>query len=141
MDLQSLEARLAINDLFVRYVTALDAGDVETIVGCFAEDGSLESPVLGVRRGRDAIRDFAERFARLRENGTQLRHVLSNLVVQIDGDRAHATCYLVTIMTRDGQSTLRPPGRYLCDLVRVDGAWVFQHRLVAEDAKVPLPGI
>ncbi len=141
MDLQALEDRLAINDLFVRYATALDAGDVETIVGCFAEDGSLQSPVVGVYSGRDGIRAFATRFARLREGGTQLRHVLSNLAVQLDGDRAHATCYLVTILTRDGKSALRPPGRYDCQLVRVNGTWVFKHRLVIEDAKAPLEGV
>jgi len=28
----SLEDRIAIHDLFVRYTTALDAGDVETVV-------------------------------------------------------------------------------------------------------------
>jgi uncharacterized protein (TIGR02246 family) len=141
VDLQALEDRLAINDLFVRYATALDEGDVETIVGCFAGDGSLESPVVGVYAGHDGIRAFATRFARLRENGTQLRHVLSNLAVRLDGDRAHATCYLVTIMTRDGKSVLRPPGRYDCQLVRIDGAWVFTHRLVIEDAKAPLEGV
>jgi uncharacterized protein (TIGR02246 family) len=141
VDLQALADRLAINDLFVRYATALDAGDVETIVGCFAEDGSLESPVVGVYAGRAGIREFATRFARLREGGTQLRHILSNLAVQVDGDLAHATCYLVTILTRDGHSALRPPGRYDCRLVRVDGAWVFKHRLVIEDAKAPLEGV
>ena len=141
MDLQALEDRLAINDLFVRYATALDAGDVETIVGCFAEDGSLQSPVVGIYQGHDGIRAFAKRFAALRAGGTQLRHVLSNLAVELDGDRAHATCYLVTILTRNGQSTLRPPGRYDCQLVRVAGAWVFQHRVVIEDAKAPLEGV
>jgi len=141
VDLQALEDRLAIHDLFVRYATALDAGDVETIVGCFAEDGSLESPVVGIYTGRDAIREFATRFARLREGGTQLRHVLSNLAVRVDGDDAHATCYLVTIMTRDGKSVLRPPGRYECQLVRVNFKWVFKYRLVIEDAKAPLAGI
>lgn len=141
MDLRALEDRLEINDLFVRYATALDAGDVETIVGCFAEDGSLESPVVGVYSGRDGIRAFATRFAGLRAQGTQLRHVLANLAVRLDGDRAHATCYLVTIMTRDGKSVMRPPGRYDCQLVRVDGAWVFKHRLVIEDAKAPLEGV
>jgi hypothetical protein len=37
-----IEDRFAINDLFVRYTTALDAGDVDTIVACFTEDGALE---------------------------------------------------------------------------------------------------
>jgi uncharacterized protein (TIGR02246 family) len=141
MDLQALEDRLAINDLFVRYATALDAGDVDTIVGCFAEDGALESPVVGVYRGHDGIREFARRFAKLREGGTQLRHVLSNLTVKLDGDQAHATCYLVTIQTRNGKSVLRPPGRYECELVRVQGKWVFKYRLVLEDAKMPLEGV
>src|SRR5437868_6556374 len=39
-----LEDRLAIEDLFVRYTTALDRGDVETIVDCFTPDGSLDQP-------------------------------------------------------------------------------------------------
>ena len=75
-----------INDLFVRYTTALDAGDVETIVGCFTEDGALESPAVGVYAGRQGIREFAERFARFHERGSQLRHFISNLAVQVNGD-------------------------------------------------------
>lgn len=130
-----------INDLFVRYTTALDAGDVETIVDCFTEDGALESPVVGVHSGRGAIREFAERFARFRERGSQLRHFISNLAVQVDGDAAHATCYLLNVITRDGRTELMPPGRYDCRLVRVDGRWLFKHRLVVLDAELKLEGI
>jgi len=39
----SIEDRLAINDLFVRYTTALDAGDVETVVDCFTADAARRS--------------------------------------------------------------------------------------------------
>ena len=141
MDLQALEDRLKINDLFVRYATALDNGDVEGIVACFAEDGALESPVIGVHTGQAGIRSFAERFSRFHANGAQLRHVLSNLAVTLDGDRARATCYLVTILTRNGESVMRPPGRYDCQLVRVNGDWVFKHRLVVSDAEMKLEGI
>jgi hypothetical protein len=80
-----MDDRQMINDLFVRYTTALDAGEVDTIVGCFTEDGALESPVVGVHAGHPAIRAFAERFARFRERGSQLRHFISNLAVQVDG--------------------------------------------------------
>ena len=58
----SIEDRLAISDLFVRYTTALDAGDIETVVDCFTEEAALESPVIGSIAGRDAIRGFAERL-------------------------------------------------------------------------------
>ena len=58
-----LEDRLAISDLFVRYTTALDRGDVDTVVDCFTANAALESPVIGVIAGADAIRAFAGRFA------------------------------------------------------------------------------
>jgi len=141
MTAPSLEDRMMINDLFVRYTTALDAGDVETIVACFTEDGALESPAVGVYAGRQGIRDFAERFARFREAGSQLRHFISNLAMQVDGDQARATCYLLNIITRSGKTELMAPGRYDCQLAKVDGEWLFKHRLVVLDGEVPLDGI
>jgi uncharacterized protein (TIGR02246 family) len=136
-----MEDRQMISDLFVRYTTALDAGDVETIIGCFTEDGALESPAVGVYAGRQGIREFAERFARFRERGSQLRHFITNLAVQVDGDAAHATCYLLNVKTRDGKTELLPPGRYDCQLAKVDGQWLFRHRLVVLDGEVKLEGI
>jgi uncharacterized protein (TIGR02246 family) len=137
----SIEDRFAINDLFVRYTTALDAGDVDTIVGCFTEDGALESPVVGKYAGHAGIRAFSERFAMLPRRGIQLRHVISNLAATVDGDTARATCYLTNFVTIDGKSQLMPPGRYECDLRKVDGAWLFSNRLVILDAPFALPGI
>jgi uncharacterized protein (TIGR02246 family) len=137
----SVEDRFAINDLFVRYTTALDVGDVETIVSCFTEDGSLESPVIGKYSGHDGIRTFSERFAGMHGRGVQLRHVISNLAMTVTGETARATCYLTNIITVNGVSQLMPPGRYECDLRKVDGAWLFQHRLVILDAPFVLPGI
>jgi uncharacterized protein (TIGR02246 family) len=141
MGAASIEDRLAINDLFVRYTTALDAGDVETIVDCFTENASLESPTVGIYTGRRHIRDFAERFARFRANGAQLRHMISNLAVSVDGDRARATCYLLNMITRNGKSELLAPGRYECDLEREDSAWRFSRRVVILDQPVRLDGV
>jgi len=136
-----MDDRIRINDLFVRYTTALDAGDVETIVGCFTEDGALESPAVGIYAGRQGIREFAERFARFRANGSQLRHFISNLAVQVDGDTARATCYLLNVITQGGRTELMAPGRYDCQLAKVHGEWLFKHRLVVLDGEVKLEGI
>lgn len=105
----SIEDHFAIQDLFTRYATALDSGDVEGIVSCFTEDAALESPVVGVKAGMAEIRDFAERFSRFQARGNQLRHVLSNLAVAVDGDSARATCYLVNILTSGGKTVMAPP--------------------------------
>ncbi len=110
----TVDDRAAIHDLFVRYVTALDGGDIATVVDCFTEDAVLTSPVIGTIRGRAAIRDFAERFAAQRAGGTQFRHMLTNIaaVVAEGGDRARVSAYLLVLVTRDGKSRRLPPGRY-----------------------------
>jgi uncharacterized protein (TIGR02246 family) len=136
-----LEDRLAINDLFVRYTTALDRGDVETLVDCFTPDASLDSPAVGRHSGHAAIRAFAKQFARFHEQGAQLRHVISNLAVELNGERARATCYLLNVLTRNGKSELLAPGRYECGLVKTDGKWRFQNRVVILDHDIKLDGV
>jgi len=137
----SIDDRMGINDLFVRYTGALDAGDVDTLVDCFTEDGALVSPAVGAHTGHAAIRTFGERFARFRQNGAQLRHIVSNLTMQVDGDRGHATCYLTVFLTRDGQSRFLPPGQYDCELRKVAGVWRFQNRVVRHDHDYTLDGL
>jgi uncharacterized protein (TIGR02246 family) len=137
----SVEDRLAINDLFVRYTTALDAGEVETVVDCFTADAVLQSPVIGVISGREAIQAFASRFAAQRAGGTQFRHMITNLAVEIEDSRAHATCYLLVLITRDGQSRQLPPGCYECELVKEAGRWRFTRRVVSHDHAYTLDGI
>ena len=139
----SVEDRLAISDLFVRYTTALDQGDVETVVDCFTGDATLESPVIGIIAGSEAIRAFASRFAAQRAGGTQFRHMITNIAAEIEagGGRARASAYLLVLITRDGKSRRLPPGRYECDLVREADAWRFSRRIVFHDHDYTLEGI
>jgi SnoaL-like domain len=92
----SIDDWFAINTLFVRYATALDACDVDTVVACFERDGWLDSPVLGRFDGSEGIREFALRTVSLKEQrGVRFRHVVSNLGVEVEGARAKAWCYLL----------------------------------------------
>ena len=108
MPAPSAQDRFMIDDLFIRYTCALDAGDIETLVACFAEDGSLVSPAVGEHKGRPAIREFARRFARFRERGSQLRHVISNLRIEVHGD-----CGASNYKRTNEEGTVSPidPGR------------------------------
>jgi uncharacterized protein (TIGR02246 family) len=138
----NLEDRLAISDLLVRYTTALDAGDVATVVDCFTADATLKSPVIGVIAGSAAIRAFAERFAAQRAGGTQFRHMITNIAAEVEpaGDRARATAYLLVLITQDGKSRRLPPGRYECEAVKEAGAWRFSRRVVFHDHDYTLNG-
>ena len=112
----SIEDRLAIGDLFVRYTTALDQGDVATVVDCF--------PLCGKAAA-----------------GTQFRHMLTNIAAEFDGDRARATAYLLVLITRDGKSRQLPPGCYECELIKQGGEWRFSRRVVFHDHDYTLEGI
>jgi len=131
----SLEDRLAIHDLFVRYATALDDGDVETVVACFTADAALTSPAIGTISGTAAIREFAAGFATRRAGGTQFRHLITNLAADIepDGKRARATAYLLVLISKEGRHRTLPPGRYDCELVNTADGWRFRRRAVSHD--------
>lgn len=134
MGAPSIEDRFALSDLLVRYATALDAGDVETVIGCFTPGCVLETPVSGRYTGHDGIRHFASDTARFKaRHGGQFRHVLSNIRIDVDGDRARVLAYLLDYLTVDGKTELLSPGEYECDAVRVDGAWKLTRRLVRMD--------
>lgn len=123
----------AIHEVFVRYATCLDHGDVEGVVACFVPEATLTSPVLGRFDGHAGIRDFAQRTADLLRQGVQFRHVVSNLTAQVDGDRALARCYLLDFRTRDGRTELLSPGVYDCELRKIGAQWLFVRRDVTMD--------
>ena len=129
----TIEEWFAIHNAFIRYATSLDHGDVEAVVACFTPDASLESPVLGKFSGHAGIREFAAKTARLLAEDVQFRHVVSNLVAHVNVDRARARCYLLDFRTRAGKTKLLSPGEYDCDLVKVDGRWLFTRRVVVVD--------
>ena len=131
----------AVNELFIRYVTSLDSGDVEGVVGCFAPDGVIQSSTVGQHSGHDASAP-SRSYAKFKtDHGAQLRHMLSNLSVRIDADRGIATSYFLSYVTQNGETKFLGPGRYECDLVKRDGAWVFQKRFGMMDQKVKLEGL
>ena len=136
----SIEDRLDIQDLFVRYVTSLDACDAAAVVGCFTEDCMLYSPVKGRYEGHAGIRRFADDTVRMKtERGGQFRHVLANLRCDVEGEHATARCYLLDFLTIDGKTELLSPGEYECELVKVNGQWLFKSRIVHMDYIFKLP--
>ena len=141
MNETSLEDRAAIHDLFARYCCALDNGEIETVVDCFAVDAILKSPIIDIS-GHDEIRAFAGRFAAQRAAGTQFRHMVSNIAVRTSGSRATATAYLLVLVSKDDSHRTLPPGRYECELTKGDdGQWRFSRRTVSHDHDYALEGI
>lgn len=133
---------IKINDLFIRYAAGVDQGDVAAINDCFTDTAVIESQAMGRFTGRAGVMEFATRNAEFKKkSGAQLRHVVSNLRVQVDGNRARAFCYLLDFMTREGKTELLSPGEYDCDLVKIGGEWRFERRTVVMDTPFKIAGL
>ncbi|WEK45826.1 MAG: nuclear transport factor 2 family protein [Candidatus Andeanibacterium colombiense] len=131
--------RAQIQDLMGRYLFAMDWHDTETYANCFTEDGVLDY-AMDTLVGRAAIREgavkFRENVGRLfkREDGSPalLRHVLDQIVIRIEGDRAWTTAFWWE-MTDGGPGRspqIQSYGTYEDEVVRVGGQWLFSRRKI-----------
>ncbi len=121
-----------IEQLLYRYCFAVDGGEAEAVAALFAEDAVLvpvytgEAPV----EGRAAILGWYQRYGQAVNAGANhLRHVVSTPLIDVDGDRARAQCYLTanSISKASGQASWTA-GAYHDELVRRDGRWLFKRR-------------
>jgi hypothetical protein len=136
--------RAMIEDLQARYLFAFDWNDAQGYSGTFTEDGILDYGG-GEIKGRKAIAGFIEQGAASRaqaraatpagERPSVGRHIISNIVVKIDGDKARGLAYW-THMTSDktGYGTVDFFGHYEDEMVKVNGEWLFARRRIYNEA-------
>ena len=125
--------KLAIQELMARYCFAIDFGDIEGWVSCFTKDGIFETP-FGTFKGLSALRGYiSERKAERREKGFQLRHIVTNSIINVQKDRASSKCYLLLLMVSPEGVKLLSTGVYNDESRRIRGKWYFSHRKIEFD--------
>jgi ketosteroid isomerase-like protein len=134
---------IAIEQVLNHYCHRLDQGDVDGVVALFADDAVLvpEYEASGEHAGREAIHVWYARYGQNVLAATRgLRHKISTLAIDVDGDEATSACYLDadSIDVRTGTRSL-VGGRYLDRLSRRDGAWRIQHRRIVIDYASTFP--
>jgi ketosteroid isomerase-like protein len=135
--------RAEIENTSNRYMVAVDAGDIETVMSTWADDGVLSS-VFGVAKGKDAIRKTMSGFGggavkALPENATsrpRVRHQIMNHVIDVDGNTAKSVAYwfAMTNDTPQHDVQLLYFGHYEDELVKVNGHWLFKKRTVYNES-------
>lgn len=117
-----------IRQLLARYCHLLDGRRIDDWSELFTDDGALE--IVGVRRfeGREGVRAFAAGLP-APDGPSPSRHCIANELVEVDGDRATAECYLV-LLTVQPRLQLGGAGRYVDRLRRVDDQWRFEERVI-----------
>jgi hypothetical protein len=122
-----LEDIEAIKQLKARYCAVCDTGhDPEKIVTLFTDDGIWDGGKdFGIAQGHAAI---AKLFAGLHDAISFCQHNAINPLIEVDGDRAKATWYLLCPYTsRRGNHTRWIAANYQDDHVRVNGEWKYSH--------------
>lgn len=134
--IRHLEDVEAIRDLFQDYRRLLDSRDLVGYSQLFTDDAEWHGGTMRATGGPAGI------LAMLQGRYTQGepaddRHLVVNPVIEVDGDRAHATStYVVVGRSGDGPPELRLVGEYVDELRRgEDGRWRFAHR----QARVDIP--
>lgn len=121
-----------IQRLYARYSRTLDEKLHEEWLDCFTEDGVVEGPNFGRYVGREQLRQFLLKY-RSETTMFQVRHVFTNLDVEIQGDKAVGSCYILHYRTHRGRTELSAIGTYQDALRKVDGKWLFADRKAAWD--------
>jgi ketosteroid isomerase-like protein len=118
--------RLAIERLLISYGIALDTRDSKLLATCFTADAVLEYDAAP-----PATRaEFVER-ARGLTKFVATQHVVSNIAVRLDGDRARASSYAHAMHVRGesgGRETYLMGGTYTDILARTPDGWRIRHR-------------
>jgi 3-phenylpropionate/cinnamic acid dioxygenase small subunit len=121
-----------INQLYARYCWTMDEKFHEEWLDCFTEDGGVEGPNFGRYSGREQLAQFLAKY-RAETTMYQMRHVISNIFLDIQGDDATGKCYLLHYRTHRGVIELNAIGRYHDRLRKVGGKWLFVHREASWD--------
>jgi ketosteroid isomerase-like protein len=136
--------RAEIENLSNKYMVAVDAGDIETVMSTWAADGVLEW-VNGIERGKEAIRKAMSNFGGARaqnipEGATsrpRTRHQIINHVIDVEGDTARTTAYWFAFTNNTPQKDVQLLyfGHYEDVLARVNGKWLFKQRKVFNESQ------
>jgi hypothetical protein len=136
--------RAEIENLSNKYMVAVDAGDIETVMSTWAEDGVLDW-VGGVENGKAAIRKAMSNFGGARpvnipEGATsrpRTRHQIINHVIDVTGNTAKTTAYWFALTNNTPQKDVQLLyfGHYEDDLVKVNGKWLFKKRKVYNESE------
>ena len=112
----------SIRQLTARYNRCFDDRDIDGWLACWTPDGEFEFLDSGRRiLGHDALRANIET---VQNTG---RHVTTDFIITVDGDRATQSCQLCELGI-DDTPVVRRFGRYEDHLTREAGAWHFRTR-------------
>ncbi|MFJ2028682.1 nuclear transport factor 2 family protein [Streptosporangium sp. NPDC087985] len=128
--IQDLLAKQDIADVLARFMRACDRGDVAALRQCYHAGAIEDHAGKYFGDAQEWIDTIADRITAPDHLTT---HVLSNILVDVDGDTARAEAYVTTTSRRliDGQSwDVQTQSRLIDRFDRIAGDWRISHRVL-----------
>ena len=119
--------REQITDVLIRYATGIDSKDWPLFRTCFTEDVRADYGDIGVWNDVDGITEYMQAT---HEAMSDTKHMISNVVIDVDGDTAAATSYVhaVLAVSAEPPSWVDAVGCYRDALVRTSDGWRIRGR-------------
>jgi len=124
--LQRLVDKDAISRLKHQFSWAIEHNDVDLFVSLFTLDAKVNANPAHPLDGRAAIRARYTDLFRVWQGPFSSLHVVTNARIDVDGDEASGTWYLLDFAPRSdhSRSPVQVLGLYEETYRRVDGAWL-----------------
>lgn len=118
--------RQDISDLLIRYATGIDRKDWDLFRTVFTPDCRLDYGEIGSWDNVEAVTEFMDV---VHAGAGYTLHRITNPVIDLDGDRATARCYVdVWVMAADNASGVNGSGFYDDEIVRTSDGWRIARR-------------
>jgi len=126
------EEKDAIRETMARYCQALDACRFDKVAALFWDDGEWTTDYDSAR-GHAEIEAMLTRNVPRKGEGPQRKHFITNIVIDLNGDRAEALSDYLII--RESETGLIPVmgGTYKDRFRKRDGLWRFQRKELVHD--------
>jgi 3-phenylpropionate/cinnamic acid dioxygenase small subunit len=124
----------AIKNVIMSYAELLDLGDLDGLSNVFAR-ATVHTPGGAPLRGAEAYRDFIEHRVQFYDGIPSTKHVISNVMVEIEHERAASARSYYTALQARPELPLQPilAGRFHDRLARDHEGWHIVERVIYAD--------
>ena len=135
---EELFDRQEIYDLLINYARGADRGDITLIESAYHDDAIEDhgGTFLG------PASEYIDMLRNILPKAPRMSHIVTNVNIELDGDRAYTECYFLTFSRRD---QVEDPfdsftmARVIDRMERRDGVWKIAHRRLAWDWNHEMP--
>lgn len=123
----------ALSNLLYRYAELVDSGDFAGVGTLFERARvHMAGPGSDAVSG-DTVAAVMRRFVRLYDGVPCTRHIVTNSIVEVDGDLASARSYYMVLQILEAPEVI-VTGRYHDRFARDGDGWYFTERVIHVDA-------